>query len=76
MNILRKPTPEDIIELTKKHNLTRAQAAGLISVSVNTWHNWTAKVDTKDHRQMPLTAWELFLLKIDEHPTYKLVERN
>ncbi|ADQ84698.1 conserved hypothetical protein [Methylovorus sp. MP688] len=33
---------------------------------------WLQPVTSDDYRQMPFAVWELALLKLDNHPVYKL----
>lgn len=75
VDILTQPTPEQLRELIKKHGITRIEAAKLVHVSANAWHKWSATEGSINSRAMPLSAWELLLLKLDEHPTQKLVDR-
>ncbi len=74
MTEITQPTPEQLRELIRRHNVTRSEAAAMVHVSLNAWHKWSAAEGTVDHRAMPLAAWELLLLKLGEHPTKKLVD--
>jgi hypothetical protein len=72
---LEQPTPEQLRELIKKHGITRADAASMVHVSTNAWHKWSATKGSMNAREIPMSAWELLLLKLDEHPTKRLVDR-
>ncbi|WP_083440739.1 transcriptional regulator [Aquincola tertiaricarbonis] len=69
------PTPDQIREVVTSAGVTRSEAAALVHVQMNAWHNWCAPAASVKHRQMPLAAWELLLLKLDLHPTKKMVDR-
>lgn len=71
---LSLPSPLDIRRTLKESGVTREEAAGMVHVSYRTWHSWSAPEGTNNHRQMPLAAWELLLLKLGKHPTKKLVD--
>ncbi len=63
------PTPSQIYYWRKeKLGLTQAEAACLVHVTLRAWQWWEA-----GKREMPIGLWELFLIKINQHPNYKLV---
>lgn len=68
-----QPLPEDVREARHIAGLTQAEAARLISSAgqqpCRTWQSYEAAKGEKGHRQMPLAAWELFLLLTGQHPT-------
>lgn len=72
---LRPPTPDDIRAAVSAAGVSRSQAASLLHVPLSAWNNWCAPEGSNKHRQMPLAAWELLLLKLDSHPAKKLVDR-
>ncbi|SET60949.1 hypothetical protein SAMN05216412_11022 [Nitrosospira multiformis] len=63
---LTLPTPDEIRNVLKKHEITRETAAGLVHVSLRAFHNWMAPEGSPHHRAMPLSAWELLLIKLGE----------
>jgi hypothetical protein len=63
---LEIPEPDDINALIAKHGISHQQAAGLVHVSYRTWRNWCAPVGSNTHRDMPIGAWELLLIKLGE----------
>lgn len=72
-NPIEPPTAQELRDLLKKHSLVRHEAATLLHVSTSALNKWTAT--GREHRQIPLAIYELLLLKLDEHPTKKLVDR-
>ncbi|WP_041362170.1 DNA-binding transcriptional regulator [Methylovorus sp. MP688] len=69
---LSLPSPDDIKTLIKQRGLTRAEFADLLHASKRTVDKWLQPVTSDDYRQMPFAVWELALLKLDNHPVYKL----
>jgi putative transcriptional regulator len=64
------PTPAQIVYWRKgKMGMTQSEAARMVHVTLRAWQWWES-----GHREMPIGLWELFLIKIDQHPNYKLVE--
>ena len=63
---LTPPTPDNIKAIVKAAGLTREQAAALVHVGLQTMHNWCSPLDSQNHRQMPLAAWELLLIKTEK----------
>lgn len=47
--------------------LTQEECASMIEVSPRAWQHYES-----GSRLMPAASWELFLLKCDLHPSYKL----
>ena len=70
---IRQPKAEELRDLLKRHSLARHEAATLLYVSTSAWHKWTST--GAEHRQIPTAVYELLLLKLDEHPTQKLVDK-
>jgi hypothetical protein len=68
---ITQPTPEELRELVKSAGLTRGEAAELVHVTKRAWDKWTTKEGSPDHRNMPLAAYELLLIKLGEHPIHK-----
>jgi hypothetical protein len=78
---ITQPTPEEVRAVRKAAGLTQSQAAALISSaqgksSYRVWQGYEAEIGLPDHRSIPLSTWELFLLLIGKHPTLKLTQRN
>lgn len=69
-NQLTQPTPEELRDLIKRHDLTRGEAAELVHASKRTWDNWSAKEDARDFRNIPMAVYELLLIKLGEHGEY------
>jgi len=64
------PTPTQIFYWRKiKMGYTQSEAADKVYVTVRAWQWWEA-----GKRQMPIGLWELFLIKIQQHPRYKLMK--
>jgi hypothetical protein len=64
------PTAAQIFYWRKiKMGYTQSEAADKVYVTLRAWQLWEA-----GRREMPIGLWELFLIKIDQHPNYKLVE--
>jgi hypothetical protein len=63
---LTTPSPDEIRTLLKKHGITRETASKLVHASLRTMHNWMAPPESPHHRDMPLSAWELLLIKLGE----------
>lgn len=71
-NPIEHPTPDVIRDLLKVKGITREKASGLVHVSLKTMHGWLSPIGGKAHRTMPLSAWELLLLKLHAHPDFEL----
>jgi DNA-binding XRE family transcriptional regulator len=65
-----RPTADVVRPARKAAGLSQTAAADLISVSLRAWQAYEA-----GDRAMPLAAWELFLLRTDQHPSHQLVAR-
>jgi DNA-binding transcriptional regulator YiaG len=70
-----RATHEDIKHLFSHHEITRAEAAELLDVSVHTVDSWTAPPSSTKHRAIPLACWEMLLLKLNAHPEKMLIDR-
>lgn len=74
------PIPDEVRQARRAAGLTQAQAAQLVAVSheraERTWQNYEAAVGKAAHRDIPLAAWELFLLMTGQHPTLKVQPRT
>jgi DNA-binding transcriptional regulator YiaG len=64
-------TPEEIKAARLRADLTQEMAGRTVGATRRTWQDWE-----RGEREMPSTAWELFLLHVDQHPTHRLVERG
>ena len=69
------PTPEELRELFNEVGLKRADIAEILHVSRKGLEKWTAPAGSASHRDIPLAAYELLLLKTERHPLYKKLER-
>lgn len=70
------PSSEEIRALIKEAGLTRAEAAALLHVPRRRLNHWVAPETGLEHRPMPLSAYELLLIKLDKHPLYKKVNND
>ena len=71
-----QPTAQELRDLLKRHSLARHEAAALLYVSTSAWHKWTTSEEKqKEHRDIPLAIYELLLLKLNEHPTQRIVDK-
>lgn len=83
-SLKQNPTPAEIREAREKAEtvlgrkleapLTQTQAAELIFSTLRAWQDWEAEGAT--NRRMHPAAFELFLLKTDRHPEYRLAKRR
>lgn len=64
-----QPTPDQIKQARKDAGLTQAEAANIVYVSLRAWQHYE---DGK--RGMPLANWNLFLLKTEQHPDFRLIK--
>lgn len=64
------PTTEQVRAAREAAGLTQTQAGELIFGARRTWADWEG-----GQRKMPLTAWHLFLLLTDQHPTQRIAPR-
>ncbi|MFM0607660.1 transcriptional regulator [Paraburkholderia sediminicola] len=74
MSEITQPSPAEVRQLLENSGLSREQFAELVHVSKLTIHKWVLPDDNQNHRGIPLAAWELLLLKLDKHPTKKLID--
>lgn len=77
---IRQPTPDEVRQVRENVGLTQEQAAKLVSTAktaaYKTWAGYeTPKVHT-NHRAIPLSTWELFLLLVNQHPNLRIVRRK
>jgi DNA-binding transcriptional regulator YiaG len=59
------PNAQLIKEMRIKLGFTQAEAAAYCGVTTRAWQLWEA-----DDRKITWAAWELFLIKTDQHPIY------
>jgi len=52
-----------------KMGYSQSEAAEMVHVTLRAWQWWES-----GKREMPVGLWELFLIKIDQHPNYKFLE--
>jgi putative transcriptional regulator len=64
------PTPDEVKRLRGERG-QREMAELASASSYRTWQNWEL-----GEREMPGGVYELVLLKLDQHPTLKLVKRR
>ena len=56
------PTPEEIRDYMKEHNLTGSKLAAITGVSSRQVRRWTSQKGEKSHQNIPMSAWVLALL--------------
>ena len=64
------PPPDEIKALRTFFGLTQSEAATQVHVQLRAWQWWES-----GQRKMPVGLWELFLIKTDHHPKFKLQHR-
>lgn len=65
------PPPEDIVTARLLAGHTQAEAAAIVHrPGYRSWQNWE-----RGSAQMPVDAWELYLLKTGQHPVHTLRKR-
>lgn len=70
MRSLSDISPAEIVSARQAAGLTQAKSAHLVHVAIGTWKQYEAGTRT------PHTAlWELYLLKIGQHPTHTITEK-
>jgi hypothetical protein len=74
-NELLPATRENIKILLDAHGIDRAGVAALLSVSIHTVDSWTAPDESPKNRKMPVSSWEMLMLKLNAHPFKILVDR-
>ncbi len=71
-----QPAPEQVREARERAGLTQTQAAWLVSpasaAGYKTWSSYEQPPGTRNHRSIPLAAWELFLLLTKQHSSMHL----
>ena len=67
-------TDQQKLESTRKEaGLTTKQAADMLKVKEVTFQRWEGQTARKT--VMPDPIWQYFLLLIDRHPVYQIIER-
>lgn len=67
MFTIKNPTPEEIQIARIKANIDKETAAVLCGVTLRAWQLWES-----GKRRMQVATWELFLIKTNNHPIYKI----
>ena len=70
MGKLMTPTPAQIREARESAGLSQTAAAELVHCVRKTWTQWEAEKDSPIHRGINLAAWELFLIKTNQHEKF------
>ncbi len=74
------PSPEEVRQTRENASLTQSQAAEMVSpaklAAYKTWAGYETPKGQKNHRAIPLSTWELFLLLINQHPSLKLSKKK
>lgn len=60
------PSPDELREFLKAHNLTGAATAKLVGVDSRTVRKWTSPPEAVSSRKIPWSAWALLLLLTGE----------
>lgn len=71
VDIISPPDPQGIEAARILAGLTPTEAARLMDQTYRRWDLYRSGKRTPDRR-----AWTLFLLAIDQHPTYRLTRRR
>lgn len=79
-----QPTPKEVRQAREKAGLTQSQAAELVSpakiAGYKTWAGYETPAgesgQRSNHRAIPLSTWELFLLLTNQHPSLKLSKKR
>jgi len=66
--MFQKPTPKILREARLRLGYTQKEAAAMVHVTTRAWQLWEA-----GQRKMPPGLWELCVIKVGLHPTYRLV---
>ena len=69
---LPAPTPDEIRAAREAAGLTQPAAAKLAGLAG--WRQWSAW--ESGERRPAAQAWELWLLRVDKHPAYRLTRRT
>jgi len=76
---LPPPTPAEVKQARLRAGLTQSEAARLITAAKTkpaaTWQGYEASLERKDHRDIPLAIWELFLLLTGQHPNFRITAK-
>jgi DNA-binding transcriptional regulator YiaG len=67
----QSPDPAEIKALREIFGLTQNEAATQVHVKLRAWQWWES-----GDRKMPIGLWELFLIKTDHHPKFKLLHKK
>lgn len=74
------PSPSEVRQARENAGLTQSQAAELVSAAktaaYKTWAGYETPEGQGNHRLIPLSTWELFLLLTNQHPTLKLIRKT
>ena len=65
------PIAKSHLDLRNFFGLTQSEAASLVHVQLRAWQWWES-----GQRKMPVGLWELFLIKTDHHPKFKLQHKS
>lgn len=79
-NRVTQPSPDEVRIARELAGLTQTEAAGLVSAAnraaYKTWSGYEQPLGNRNHRSIPLAAWELFLLLTNQHPDYEVIHRK
>lgn len=64
-------TPASIRAAREAAGHTQTEAGELVGGTRRTWQDWEAGL-----RTMPPSVWELYRLRTDQHPAWRLVTRD
>ena len=74
VQLLDKPTPEDVRELFLTLEMTHQQVADALGVTKSVVDKW-ASTGT-DGRSIPTLTWTVLVMLADKHPTHRIVRRR
>ncbi len=63
------PLPWSVRDARSRAQLTEAQAAGIVGVTMSEWRQWESKNADAEEGCMPVAAWHLFLLRTHVIPS-------
>lgn len=65
---------EMLKKIREEANLSAREASELVGVTTITWQRWEGQSSRPS--EIPYAHWNLFLLMMNKHPVFKLIENN
>ncbi len=69
--LIKQPSPTEIRTARAVAGLSQSAAAELVFAKLRVWQYW----ESDNAREINLASWELFLLKTDQHPNFKIQKK-